>query len=251
MGCQVEIKTVPQRIVSLVPSQTELLFDLGLGDQLVGVTKFCIHPLASKTKHKIGGTKNFDFDAIEKLRPDLIIGNKEENYEEGIQKLKEKYPVWMSDIFSLPDAYSMMLEIGRITDKNERSIELVDQIKQKFSTQNEFPAFRVLYLIWKQPWMAAGKNTFIDSLITEIGLVNAISEGRYPELNEEEIRQLKPDIIFLSSEPYPFKEKHIALLQEILPTSKIVLTDGEFFSWYGSRLLKAPDYFESLRIQLI
>jgi ABC-type Fe3+-hydroxamate transport system substrate-binding protein len=250
MGFTVESKIPPQRIISLVPSQTELLFDLGLADQLVGVTKFCVHPEAAKTKSKIGGTKKFDFDSIEKLKPDLIIGNKEENYEEGINKLREKYPVWMSDIFSLEDAYSMMLELGRVTNTQQKSIVLVDRIKQNFSSNKKFLPLRVLYLIWKQPWMAAGKNTFIDSLITKLGLVNAIDEARYPELSNEKIMLTAPDVIFLSSEPYPFREKHISELRSLVPNSKVVLTDGEFFSWYGSRLLKAPDYFESLRIQI-
>ncbi|WP_342626401.1 helical backbone metal receptor [Belliella baltica] len=106
---KVTIAESPKRIISLVPSQTELLVDLGLGDRIVGVTKFCVHPEGFKEKKQIiGGTKNFHFDKIDQLEPDLIIGNKEENYQEGIEKLAEKYPVWMSDIFDLSDAMEIL-----------------------------------------------------------------------------------------------------------------------------------------------
>jgi ABC-type Fe3+-hydroxamate transport system substrate-binding protein len=251
MNCEVNIPVPPQRIISLVPSQTELLFDLGVGDKIVGITKFCVHPIEVKSKTKIGGTKIFHFDAIDELQPDLIIGNKEENYEEGIEQLKQKYPVWMSDVFSLADAYRMMLEIGLLTNTYDKSASLVQQIKNKFAGVVKFEPLRTLYFIWKAPWMAVGKNTFIDSIMRELGLVNVVSETRYPHLTNDEIKQLDPEIIFLSSEPFPFREKHIQELQALLPQSKIVLADGEMFSWYGSRLLRAPDYFQSLRTQLV
>jgi ABC-type Fe3+-hydroxamate transport system substrate-binding protein len=250
MGFGMVIPTPPQRIISLVPSQTELLFDLGLANHIVGVTKFCIHPEEVKLKSKIGGTKKFDFNAIGKLQPDLIVGNKEENYEEGIAQLKKQYPVWMSDIISITDAYEMMLQLGEINAVADKSTLIVQQIQQKFSALKKFRPIRVLYLIWKNPWMVAGRKTFIDSLLVELGLVNAITDLRYPEITNEQITQLAPDIIFLSSEPFPFREKHIEELKQLAPAARIILVDGEMFSWYGSRLLKAPDYFESLRHQL-
>jgi ABC-type Fe3+-hydroxamate transport system substrate-binding protein len=243
----VNIPTQAQRIVSLVPSQTELLYDLGLDREVVGITKFCIHPADwRKRKTIIGGTKQFDLEAIHKLKPDLIIGNKEENYQEGIETLMRDYPVWMSDIYKLDDAFMMIEQVGMLTDKHERAGQLVQEIKEQFSTIKTFNRQQVLYLIWRKPWMAAGQNTFINNMLTLSGLVNCVTVDRYPELSTALIEQLNPDFIFLSSEPYPFKEKHKDELQRIFPDAKAILVDGEMFSWYGSRLLKFPSYLHSL-----
>lgn len=248
-GRKVDIPQQPQRIISLVPSQTELLFDLGLETKIVGITKFCIHP-KDKVKNisKIGGTKNFHFEKIQALNPDLIIGNKEENYQEGIAKLAEKYPVWLSDIYTLSDALQMIQAIGKITNKSPEANVLSKQIQQNFSTLPKVSRkVRVAYLIWRKPYMVAASRTFIDAMLSEIGLENIFAEKeRYPEITLVELSEKQPDYIFLSSEPYPFKEKHIAELQQVCPKSKILLVDGEMFSWYGSRLLKSSSYFQEL-----
>ena len=238
----------PQRIISLVPSQTELLFDLGLVKEVVGITKFCVHPLTwQKEKKIIGGTKNFWFDEIDALNPDLIIGNKEENYKEGIIRLKQKYPVWMSDITSFEDSLAMIKSVGAITDKTKEAQIIVETIQTSFSNLKKVKSKSVLYLIWKNPWMAAGNETFINTMLTYMGLRNCLHDKpRYPELTTDDIRSLAPELIFLSSEPFPFREQHIAELKKIIPNSNIILVDGEMFSWYGSRLIKAPDYFKSL-----
>ena len=248
LGNSITIPFPPQRIISLVPSQTELLADLGLHDKVIGITKFCVHPVSwFKTKIIIGGTKNFYFDKIDALRPDVIFGNKEENFEEGIVQLKEKYPVWMSDIISIEDSLSMILSVGEMTNKISESTELVVNIKNGLNSTGKGSGQSVLYLIWRRPWMGAATNTFIHSLLDHLGSRNALeNEIRYPELTDERINFLKPDFIFLSSEPFPFREKHIEELQAISPTSKIILVDGEMFSWYGSRLLKAIPYFNTL-----
>lgn len=249
LGETVILAQPPQRIVSLVPSQTELLYDLLLDKEVVGITKFCIHPHHwRKQKKIIGGTKNFNFDEIDSLKPDLIIANKEENYKEGIHRLKEKYPVWTSDIVSFDDALQMIRSVSQITDRERRGAELVQNINSAFDGLKKQPAKRVLYLIWRNPWMAAGSGTFIHTLLHRLGFKNCLeNRHRYPELSMDEIRQLNPEIIFLSSEPYPFQEKHQEELWEITP-SKTMLVDGEMFSWYGSRLLKAPAYFNSLAV---
>lgn len=246
---EISLSKVPQRIISLVPSQTELLFDLGLENQVVGITKFCIHPEQwRKTKTLVGGTKKFDFDAIQSLNPDLIIGNKEENYPEGILELQRHYPVWMSDIVTLNDAGQMILKIGELTDTFEKAVVLKDKIEKDFALIQKVKTKRTLYLIWKNPWMAAASGTFINEILNISGLQNCLNtKTRYPELASEEIKSLKPELIFLSSEPYPFKEKHIDKLQQLCPHAKILLADGEMFSWYGSRLLKFPAYLENLR----
>jgi ABC-type Fe3+-hydroxamate transport system substrate-binding protein len=247
LGHEIKLHDFPRRIISLVPSQTELLFDLGLQREVVGITKFCVHPSSWATKTNIGGTKNFWFDVIDGLKPDLIIGNKEENYREGIEILKEQYPVWVSDIFNLQDALSMIEEVGRITQKEAMAASLVSEIAHEFSGLYKMPPRKVLYVIWRNPWMAVGSNTFIHEMLVHLGLVNCIAnKPRYPELSLHDIASLQPDYILLSSEPFPFQQKHIEEMQEISPSSTIMLVDGEMFSWYGSRLRKAPAYFRSL-----
>jgi ABC-type Fe3+-hydroxamate transport system substrate-binding protein len=236
----------PKRIVSLVPSQTELLVDLGLRDRIVGVTKFCIHPKGlKKEKTVIGGTKNFHFDKIDVLNPDLIIGNKEENYQEGIERLASKYPVWISDIYTLEDAYRMIQDIGQLTDSSIKASKIISQIKQGLEKGFKFKGSAV-YLIWKDPLIAVGSNTFIDSMLDLAGFKNLIKQTRYPEIDLEEIIKMNPEFLLLSSEPYPFKEKHILFFQEKLPKTKIKIVDGEMFSWYGSRLVLAEKYFSTL-----
>ena len=250
LGYITEFSSAPQRIISLVPSQTELLADLDLDEKVIGITKFCTHPADWRTRKTIvGGTKNFWFDVIAGLNPDLIIGNKEENYKEGIEILREKYPVWMSDITTLQDALSMIASVGLITDRQNLATQRAKEIVDKFRKINKHEGQAVLYLIWRQPWMAAGKNTFIDAMLTTMGLCNVIeSKDRYPVLTTKEIKALAPQYIFLSSEPFPFNKRHDDELHQISPTSKNFLVDGEMFSWYGSRLLKAANYFNTLEL---
>ena len=243
-----------RRIVSLVPSQTELLHYFGLEDEVVGITKFCIHPDEwYREKSRIGGTKAVDLDKVLVLNPDLIIGNKEENTKEDIEMLKSVAPVWMSDIFDLSDAILMIRQLGDLLDKTEEADVLIQEILSEFTKLNEFVekhSFKdktALYFIWNEPGYVAGKNTFIDAMLSECGLKNATRETRYPEVP----LSIQPDFVFLSSEPFPFEEKHIELFQKRYPKSKIVLADGEMFSWYGSRLKDAPRYFRYLLSSLL
>jgi ABC-type Fe3+-hydroxamate transport system substrate-binding protein len=257
MGHMLTLPKVPERIISLVPSQSELLYDWGLQERIVGITKFCIHPPAMFCSvEKIGGTKTLKFDKIEALKPDLIIGNKEENEQTQIQQLQQRYPVWMSDIYTLDDALQMMTMLGDITNKKEQAEEMRTKVESDF--QQLIPIApplspKTIYLIWRKPYMAAGSYTFIHDMMKKCGFENLVSNqnsSRYPELSETELQQLAPELILLSSEPYPFKEKHIQELQTLCPQAKIVLVDGELFSWYGSRLLKSPEYFKELIKQI-
>lgn len=247
-GHQIQLFQTPQRIVSLVPSQTELLADLGLEDRIVGITRYCVYPTHWRTqKAVVGGTKDFDPEIVKKLNPDLIIGNKEENEQSAIESLRNRYSVWLSDIDSLSDALSMISEIGAMTGRLAEAGNIISAIRDSFATMPSFKPGRVLYLIWRKPWMAAASGTFINSMLETIGLENCLKGmSRYLELSDEQIRSLNPDVIFLSSEPFPFREKHIQQIRTLCPDSKILLVDGEMFSWYGSRLLKAPAYFSSL-----
>ena len=246
LGERIHLTGIPKRIISLVPSQTELLYDLGLDQEVAGITKFCVHPDSWFKKPKVGGTKDLWFDRIDELLPDLIIGNKEENDFESIEKLKARYPVWMSDIITLEDALNMILALGAITRKESNAEKINHGIREAFGALKTKAPHRVLYLIWKDPWMGAGKGTFIDAMLAEMGLTNCLEQMRYPELTDRNLEQLAPDIILLSSEPYPFKGKHVSELQHLIPAAKIMLVNGQMFSWYGSRLMQAPVYFNSL-----
>ncbi|WP_242926913.1 ABC transporter substrate-binding protein [Pontibacter vulgaris] len=248
-GHQITLPYLPKRIVSLVPSQTELLFDLGLGDRIVGITKFCIHPREQvKYKTIVGGTKNFKFDVIDQLQPDLIIGNKEENYKEGIEQLQAKYKVWMSDIYTLQDALEMMQQVSQLTGTEAKAGQLIQSIKSGFENlQPAQQSIKTAYFIWRKPYMAVGGNNFIHHILCHCGLENAFADlDRYPEITPGKLQQANPQLILLSSEPYPFHEKHITEFKELCPQASIKIVDGEMFSWYGSRLLQAPAYLQRL-----
>ena len=247
---EVEIIEFPKRIVSLVPSQTELLFDLGLDEEIIGITKFCIHPKKwHQTKTRIGGTKKVNIHKIKSLQPDLIICNKEENTKEEIELLAKEFSVWISDIKNLSEALNMIIGIGEITGKSEKAEMLIQKICSGFvDLQPLKTEKKALYLIWKEPWMSVNSETFIHDMLVRCGFTNITQNKtlRYPDLTEQELIELNPNYVFLSSEPFPFKEKHIQELQEILPKAKIMLVDGEAFSWYGSHLLKSVEYFKEL-----
>ena len=245
MGRSVYVPIYPKRIISLVPSQTELLHYFGLEKEVVGITKFCIHPDSwFKSKTRIGGTKQLKIDQIIGLNPDLVIGNKEENTQEDILALeKNGIPVWMSDINSFDESIDMIKNVGELTGKLKVAAELVNSVSYKFDQLGNIGKGRsVLYFIWDEPSFVVGKSTFIDSMLTKIGFINACNKTRYPDLAD--LGKVKPDFVFLSSEPFPFKEEHLSKYQEMFPTSIIKIVDGEFFSWYGSRMVDAPTYFE-------
>jgi ABC-type Fe3+-hydroxamate transport system substrate-binding protein len=246
---EIELTDFPKRIISLVPSQTELLFDLGLEEEVIGITKFCIHPTEwFKLKKRIGGTKNIDIELVKKLKPNLIIANKEENTKEQIEQLFATAPVWISDVNCLSGAYNMIENIGAITNKVEAAKKINQEIQQSFQQLSKLQKPKnVCYLIWQNPYMTIGGDTFINDLLQTCGLKNVFSNcNRYPIISIEAIQASNPELILLSSEPYPFKTKHIETLQVQIPNTKIYLVDGEMFSWYGSRLLKSANYFNTL-----
>ena len=246
LGRRVEVPFPPRRIVSLVPSQTELLFDLGLEEEVAGITWFCIHPADKlKGKTKIGGTKNVKLDKVRALQPDLIIANKEENTREDVEALMLEYPVWVSDIGDLSTSLAMIRGVGDVCNRVEEAPAIADNILYGFEEMPKAGGQRTLYLIWREHYMSIGNDTFIHYTLDLCGLQNVSADKtRYPELSHEEIARLKPELILLSSEPYPFKEKHMDELRDIVPEAEIRLVDGEMFSWYGSRLTKAHGYLK-------
>jgi ABC-type Fe3+-hydroxamate transport system substrate-binding protein len=247
----VQFPNRPARIVSLVPSQTELLYYLGLDAEVVGITKFCIHPEHwFRTKTRVGGTKNFDLEKVKVLQPDLVLANKEENTKEQIEELATQFPVWVTDVSNLVEALEMIEAVGMLTGKEAEATFLKAHIEQEFEAlklDNTYNQIRTCYLIWKDPYLTIGGDTFIHDMLQRAEFLNCFAnENRYPEVTLEAIRNAGCELLLLSSEPYPFSEKHIALLQPQLPKTKIILVDGEFFSWYGSRLQGAPAYFKKL-----
>jgi ABC-type Fe3+-hydroxamate transport system substrate-binding protein len=238
------------RIVSLVPSLTELLIDLGLENDVVGRTKFCIHP-ADKVKSipKIGGTKNVNISKVADLNPDLILANKEENTKEDVEALRGIAFVHLTEIANFSEAIQSIADIGELTHRVEESKKLICSINSSFTSLAEHSDKRksVCYLIWKDPLMTIGHDTFIHDMLYKCGFINAFGDqGRYPTVTASDIKTNKPDFIFLSSEPFPFKDRHIEEFSALFPYSKVVLVDGEYFSWYGSRMVAAARYFEEL-----
>ncbi len=245
IGCKVSLDAFPQRIVSLVPSQTELLFDLGLGEKIVAVTKFCIHPKEFTSRiQKIGGTKDFSVEKIFQLKPDLIVANKEENPKEGIETLRAKVSVWTSDVSTVGQALDMIDKVAEVCAVD--GSWLIQKITDSFNALDGSVRAKALYLIWRKPFMAAGRDTFISSMMQKAGFENLCKHDRYPQISPQQMQELNPEYILLSSEPYPFKEKNITEIRQICPQSKVQLVDGEMFSWYGSRMLKAAQYFKTL-----
>ena len=240
------------RIISLVPSLTELLFSLGVDERVVGITKFCVHPEEwFRTKTRVGGTKKLNFKTVHDLSPDLIIANKEENVKEQIEALAKDYDVWVTDVNDLSEALEMIHNMGRLTGESDTANAIAlaiekafEELKMQVSLKRKI---RTAYFIWKDPYMVAGNETFINNMMDYCGFENIFShKARYPEISLSEISQKDCEMILLSSEPYPFKEQHKEEIQKLFPGVKVILTDGEMFSWYGSRLIKSANYFQSL-----
>lgn len=254
MGTTHSFETSPKRIISLVPSQTELLHDLGLEDRIIGITKFCVHPYHFKSRKKIvGGTKKVHFEKIKLLEPDIIICNKEENTKEIVDQLSAIAPVWVTDIFTIKDNLQMIQDFGNLFNKRVESQKWISKIE---NSQYDFEVFikekpikKVAYFIWANPYMVAGNNTFINELLrlNHFENVYEAKESRYPEIDLEKIiSEGNPEYVLLSSEPFPFKEEHAVAIRNHTQHAKAIFVDGEMFSWYGSRLLKAFAYFKLL-----
>lgn len=252
LGRKVKVKSNPKRIISLVPSITHLLYDLNLESEVVGITKFCIEPEHFlSTKKIIGGTKNPKLDCILELNPDLIIANKEENRLEDIVALESKVPVWVSDVKCMSDNLDFISKIGLCCNRELQALHLIQKIQLGINdlkcNQSHSKRPSIVYLIWKNPYMSVGQNTFIHDMLELTGFKNTfINMLRYPVTSKDEIHKLSPDFIFLSSEPYPFKESEF---EEFKPF-KTILVDGMAFSWFGSYVIKSFSYFGALNKQI-
>jgi ABC-type Fe3+-hydroxamate transport system substrate-binding protein len=242
---EVFISDKPTRIVSLVPSITDFLHHLELENEVVGITKFCILPEAwYASKQRVGGTKTINLDVIDELKPDLIIGNKEENTKEDIKKLSKSYPVWMSDVNSFEDAIDMIYKLGEVLSRKNECSLLANSILTSFNELMDIGNSKsVLYFIWHKPDYVVGSSTYVNSILDKLGFVNHCQQKRYPILDELSLSS--PDYVFLSSEPFPFSTRHENHFQQKFPNSKIIYVKGEMFSWYGSYMLQTTDYVKN------
>ena len=244
------------RIISLVPSLTELLVDLGLEENIVGITKFCVHPSnLRKDKTIVGGTKNIHLDKIEALNPTYIICNKEENTKQIVEDCSKIATTHVSEIYTIADIIDLTRHYGKIFSCEKQAESSIKELEAKITDFTNFvkdkALLNVVYFIWKKPWMVAANNTFIHYLLELTKFRNCYEDlSRYPEISLEDLDSKNIDAIFLSSEPYPFKEKNAVDFAANAKDSKVVLVNGEYFSWYGTRLLKAFDYFKQLRAEL-
>ncbi|MBE9467173.1 MAG: ABC transporter substrate-binding protein [Bacteroidetes bacterium] len=247
---EIIINSPPQRIISLVPSITELLFDLRLNTEIVGITKYCVHPKELiKNKTIVGGVQDIDFATINFLKPDLIIANKEENDKDEIIQLSKNHTVLISDIKQFDDALKLIKHIGELTKKIEIAQAINKKIIDKFyNNKIAKKNIKVAYLIWKNPYITINKKTFINDMLEMCGLENVFAEKKepYPKISLNDIKQAKPDFVLLSSEPYSFNTDDAKKINENLPFLNIKFVDGEMFSWYGSHIIKSYDYFQTL-----
>lgn len=230
-----------RRIISLVPSLTELLIDLELKDKLAGRTRFCVHPKEEVADIPIvGGTKNPRLDTISQADPDLIIANKEENRPTDIKTLMNDFEVEVTDIATIEDALITIHRLGQKLQVTEQAGELISDIQDRLTDRPGEPELRTAYMIWKDPWMSIGGDTYIHDVLEHWNLPNIYgSRSRYPKLDLNELQSYNPDLVLLSSEPYPFREKHLAQVQEVCPAARVLLVEGEWFSWYGSHMKHA------------
>lgn len=248
LGHQISLNKPPTRIVSLVPSITELLHDLDLAEYVVGKTKFCIYPKNGFTNSTIiGGTKNVNIEKIKELAPDLVIANKEENVQDQIVKIRKFSPCYTSQVKIIDDAIHLISEIGSICNRRKEAQKMIITLNHLLKSQiSPKKNIKIVYLIWQKPYMTIGGDTFISNFLHEFGFINCFSNQlRYPETDINEIISKSPDIIFLSSEPFPFNIKHQEDIQAKC-SIKTMLIDGSYCSWYGSRMLNSVNYLRQL-----
>ena len=234
-----------QRIVCLVPSITELLCDLGLGGQLVGRTGFCIHPWET-VRHipKVGGTKDVRMDRVRELAPTHVVVNVDENRKEDAEALAEFVPdVVVTHPQAPRDNLDLYRRMGREFDREREAEQLCERFERAYerAAASAGPERRVLYLIWRDPWMSVSRETYISQTLALFNwqTVPADAAERYPQV---ELAEHDVDRVLLSSEPFHFKERHVAEVAALVPGAEVSLIDGEMTSWYGSRAIAGLDY---------
>lgn len=238
------------RVVSLVPSLSELVYYLQ-PEALVGRTRFCVYPTEIVQVDRIGGTKNVNITAVEKLRPDLILASKEENIREQVEALAANTRVEVFDIKNIEDALGAISQIGELLNEPVKALRLTEEINLKRAQFKQKALGEAVYLIWQKPWMTVGGDTYIHAMMEEAGFTNVFqSTTRYPTLTLEELVASQPRFLLLSSEPYPFQESDQAFFRKMLPNTHVLRVDGTYFSWYGSRLSQFYPYIQNLNLEV-
>lgn len=253
LGRRVVLPDRPQRIVSLVPSITDLLHALELGDRVAGITRFCERPEHwRETKTIVGGTKDVKADVVADLQADLVLANREENEKADVDAIisASNAPVYVTDVETVPDATDMIRSVGALTGTAETAQEMADTIDARFADLQPKATHRAAYLIWRDPYMSVGHDTFIHDVMQRAGFENVFSgETRYPTVTLDEIAAREPDVVLCSSEPFPFhqKERFTEEIRDALPNTSVDIVDGQIFSWYGPRLLETSAYLHELQ----
>lgn len=227
------------RVVSLVPSWTETLYQFGFDAEVVGVTRYCVHPkeLVAHAK-KVGGTKDPDIPLIASLHPDLVIANHEENRKEDVAALRAAgLDVWVSDVRNVSDSLRDIRELGRLTNKDDAADALVERIRAAMDDVRQAERVKVFVPIWRNPWMTLTKDTYAHDVLSLCGAENVFggAEGRYPERTPEQAREAGAVAALLPTEPYPFHEKPQAAAECEAAGLRVGIVDGEALTWYGAR----------------
>jgi ABC-type Fe3+-hydroxamate transport system substrate-binding protein len=224
--------TPPKRVVSLVPSITETLFELGAGEAVAGITDWCIFP-PGLTLPRVGGTKNPRIDEIRALTPDLVYVNSEENLERHADAISEFAPLFVSEPKSVDDVAALLTAMGELHERRQRARELVAELDAaRFQTE----PFTFLVPIWKRPWMWCGGDTYVSSLVESVGGRNLLrGRERYPAMDLDCALALEPDLIFLPDEPFVFTEEDVAAIGSVSNARVIGPFPGHLFTWHGTR----------------
>ena len=231
LGNAFEFPESPRRVVSLVPSLTETLFDLGAGDDVAGITDFCIFPKDIE-RPRVGGTKNPRVEDIRALAPDLVYVNLEENLERHAKAIEEFAPVFVTEPKTVDDVAALIASLGAIHHREDRATKLVTLLENE---RKRGPEFTFAVPIWKKPWMWCGGDTYVSNLVESIGGTNVLrDQTRYPSLELADVLELRPDVVFLPDEPYEFTRADAA---EIIGPRIIGPFPGHLFTWHGTRTI--------------
>lgn len=254
LGRPIVLADPPTRIISLVPSLTDLLHGLGLDDEVVGLTRFCERPAGwREAKTIVGGTKQVDAERVARLQPDLILANQEENTRADVQALSAYAPVYVTDVSSVDEATAMIRRVGELVDREQGAQQMATTITKRFAALPAWPLVRAAYLIWRDPHMTVGGDTFIHDVMRYGGFTSPWANAtRYPEITLDDLSAADLDVILCSTEPFPFHQKDAFTddLRAACPDTPVHVVDGQCFSWYGPRLLDTPAYLRELRATL-
>lgn len=253
LGREITLPKNISRIVSLVPSISELIYDLNVEDKLVGVTKFCVHPKYFQIeKTVIGGVQDFDIEKIKELNPDVVFASKDENFEDEIAELEKFVPVYVTDVKNINEAKQMISNFGDLLNRRNEATKILMKIDLQLSDLSKITDDLLYrsgaYLVWNEPWVAAGKETFVDSMLKLIKVDNVFSNlnERYPMVTGANIHLGNPDIVMLPTEPFKFEDQQAMEISAHTHDAATFFVDGEVFAWYGSRLVKSIDQLKLL-----